>query len=39
VIVPGDHGLREGTDVDRERENVTLAAQALAVWAKRRLSG
>lgn len=37
VIVPGDHGLKEGDDAAREQENVALAAQALAVWAKRRL--
>jgi predicted alpha/beta-hydrolase family hydrolase len=37
VIVPGDHGLKEGDDAAREQENVALAAHALAVWAKRRL--
>ncbi len=37
VIVPGDHGLKEGEDTAREQENVALAAHALAVWAKRRM--
>jgi predicted alpha/beta-hydrolase family hydrolase len=37
VIVPGDHGMKEGDDATREQENVALAAHALAVWAKRRL--
>jgi predicted alpha/beta-hydrolase family hydrolase len=37
VIVPGDHGFKEGDDTAREQENVALAAHALAVWAKRRL--
>jgi predicted alpha/beta-hydrolase family hydrolase len=37
VVVPGDHGLREGDDAAREKENVALAAHALSVWAKRRL--
>ncbi len=37
VIVPGDHGLKEGDDAAKEQENVALAAHALAVWAKRRL--
>jgi predicted alpha/beta-hydrolase family hydrolase len=37
VIVPGDHGFKEGDDAAREQENVALAAHALAVWAKRRL--
>jgi predicted alpha/beta-hydrolase family hydrolase len=37
VIVPGDHGMKEGDDASKEQENVALAAHALAVWAKRRL--
>lgn len=37
VIVPGDHGMKEGDDTSKEQENVALAAHVLAVWAKRRL--
>lgn len=37
VIVPGDHGFKEGDDAAKEQENVALVAHALAVWAKRRL--
>ena len=37
VIVPGDHGMKEGDDTSKEQENVALAAHALAIWAKRRL--
>lgn len=37
VIVPGDHGMKEGGDAAREKENVELSAHALAIWAKRRL--
>jgi len=36
VIVPGDHGLKEGDDAEKEQENVALAAHAFTVWAKRR---
>lgn len=37
VIVPGDHTFKEGDDAAKEKENIELAAHALAVWAKRRL--
>lgn len=36
VIVPGDHGFRQGDDAAKERENIAFAADALVLWAKRR---
>jgi predicted alpha/beta-hydrolase family hydrolase len=37
VIAPGDHGFREGEDAAKEAENVARVADALVLWARRRL--